>query len=393
MTHFLQIHALMTMPPSNPNRDDQGRPKTASFGGVQRLRYSSQSVKRALRTSTIMQSELEGYLGTRTQRLGEEAIEPALIEAGASTEEARKIATEIMDVFGKTYAASAADKAKNGKGKGKAKAKAVEADTDAETGEETAEKPEKEVVESRTKQLVFVSPEERTKAIELALKRLKGEEMPGSKNGMEKVLLMEADTAVDIGMFGRMLADSPRYNRIAAVQVNHPITTHKAVVEDDFYVAVDDLKRSSEDVGGGFLGDAGFGSGVFYTYVNIDLGQLERNLGGENKDLVRKGVKALVKALAVTTPGGKVASFAHHGRAIYMRAEFGTQQPRTLEGAFVRPVQGDDIEGASVAALEDLAAKFDHSYGPQADQVEIMDVHRQQGSLAGIEAFIDRVLK
>ena len=32
-------------------------------------------------------------------------------------------------------------------------------------------------------------------------------------------------------------------NRDAAVQLSHAITTHQAVVEDDYYTAVDDLKR------------------------------------------------------------------------------------------------------------------------------------------------------
>ena len=49
MTRFIQLHFLTVYPPSNPNRDDQGRPKTAVYGGVTRLRLSSQSLKRAAR--------------------------------------------------------------------------------------------------------------------------------------------------------------------------------------------------------------------------------------------------------------------------------------------------------------------------------------------------------
>ena len=33
MTTFVQFHLLTPYPPSNPNRDDQGRPKQASVGG------------------------------------------------------------------------------------------------------------------------------------------------------------------------------------------------------------------------------------------------------------------------------------------------------------------------------------------------------------------------
>jgi CRISPR system Cascade subunit CasC len=41
MTDFLQLHLLTTYPPSNPNRDDLGRPKTAMIGGRMRQRISS----------------------------------------------------------------------------------------------------------------------------------------------------------------------------------------------------------------------------------------------------------------------------------------------------------------------------------------------------------------
>lgn len=50
----------------------------------------------------------------------------------------------------------------------------------------------------------------------------------------------------------------------------HAFTTHKAPVEEDYYTAVDDLKDSAEDAGAGFIGNAGFGSGVFYLYVCVD---------------------------------------------------------------------------------------------------------------------------
>ncbi|MDO8841273.1 type I-E CRISPR-associated protein Cas7/Cse4/CasC, partial [Methanocalculus sp.] len=40
MTEFVQFHLLTTYPPSNLNRDDLGRPKTAVVGGTTRLRIS-----------------------------------------------------------------------------------------------------------------------------------------------------------------------------------------------------------------------------------------------------------------------------------------------------------------------------------------------------------------
>ncbi|MEE9326478.1 MAG: type I-E CRISPR-associated protein Cas7/Cse4/CasC, partial [Cocleimonas sp.] len=42
MSRFIQLHLLTSYPPSNLNRDDMGRPKTAIMGGEARLRISSQ---------------------------------------------------------------------------------------------------------------------------------------------------------------------------------------------------------------------------------------------------------------------------------------------------------------------------------------------------------------
>ena len=119
---------------------------------------------------------------------------------------------------------------------------------------------------ARTEQLAFISPEERAAALALADRALAGEKIEAKAAGLLRI----ADTAADIALFGRMLADNPDYNREAAAQVAHAITTHKVTVEDDYYTAVDDLKTPAEDAGAGFLGEAAFGSGVFYLYLCVD---------------------------------------------------------------------------------------------------------------------------
>ena len=57
---LIELHTLTAHAPSNLNRDDFGRPKTALFGGTERARISSQSLKRAIRTSDYLKSQLEG---------------------------------------------------------------------------------------------------------------------------------------------------------------------------------------------------------------------------------------------------------------------------------------------------------------------------------------------
>jgi CRISPR system Cascade subunit CasC len=358
MSRFIQLHGLKFYPPSNLNRDDTGRPKTAFMGGVERLRISSQALKRAIRTSDIFKAALEGHLGERTQRFGEE-IERHLLSKGASPQAANSIAREIAQFFGKVETSS--DKGK--------------------------EKQKEEFPSARTAQLAFIGPQERAAALALAERKLADEKIEASP----ELVLKRADTAADIAMFGRMLADNPDFNREAAVQVAHAVTTHKVTVEDDFYTAVDDLKTAAEDAGAGFMGELGFGSGVFYLYVCVDTELLVKNLDGDAA-LARAALSAFVEALAKVSPTGKQASFASRACASYILAEKGAQQPRTLACAFARPVRGEDLIRASIDALEKTRDDMDGAYGPCAEARETMDVSKddpdKKGSLAAIQAFV-----
>src|SRR5690606_27266302 len=199
-------------------------------------------------------------------------------------------------------------------------------------------------------------------------------------------VLRRTDGGVDIAMFGRMLADDPDYNREAAVQVAHAITTHRVVVEDDYYTAVDDLKRPAEDTGAGFVGEAGFGAGVFYLYICVDRELLAANLGGAH-DLANAGIAALIEAAATVAPRGKQASFASRARAGYVLAEAGDAAPRTLAAAFLKPIGGDDLLGQSIGALERTREAFARAYGEDAGACEVIDVPAGRGTLADVVAF------
>ncbi len=69
MTTFIQLHLLTAYPAANLNRDDTGAPKTVVLGGATRLRVSSQSLKRAWRTSALFEQALAGHIGIRSERI------------------------------------------------------------------------------------------------------------------------------------------------------------------------------------------------------------------------------------------------------------------------------------------------------------------------------------
>jgi CRISPR system Cascade subunit CasC len=343
MSRFIQVHTITVHGPSNLNRDDTGRPKTCIFGDVQRLRQSSQSQKRAWRTSTAFQEALEGHLSTRTRLFGEQIVDH-LVANGIAQEKAVAAAARVAGIFGKL-------------------------------------KGEKDAV--RIEQLSFVSPEERDESLAIAERLAAGEKIEDKE--LSKVL-GKTRKAVDIAMFGRMLADAPSNNVEAAVQVAHAITTHKALTEDDYYTAVDDLKTDEDDRGAGHVGVGEFGAGVFYGYVCIDRDLLERNLGGDT-ELALRAISALIQAIVESGPKAKRASFGSAVRPILVIVEKGKQQPRNLMAAFTQPVKGSAQDKSSVDALLSMRERMDRVYGACADEVVVANVLDGTGSLAEVIQF------
>lgn len=351
MTHFVQLHLLTSYPPSNLNRDDTGRPKTALIGDANRLRISSQSQKRAWRTSNAFEVALAGSLGTRTKLIGKQ-IFADLKKGGIADKAAREWAKEIARQFGKLKSE-----------------KKTENDADLEI-----------------EQLAHFSPEEKDAIGELVV-TLIGRNGPPTADELK--LLSRPRRAVDIAMFGRMLADAAEFNVEAAVQVAHAITVHKAAVEDDYFSAVDDLNKR-EDTGAGHIGERGYGAGLFYLYVAIDRELLKKNLGGDDA-LTARALDALIHAVTKVSPTGMQNSFASRAYASYVLAEKGNQQPRSLAQAYLKPVKpfGDeDIFEKSVAALETRRNSFDAVYGACADSRYTVNVEKAEGSIAELVKFV-----
>ena len=383
MTNFLQLHVLTTYAASNLNRDDTGRPKTLNFGGAERVRVSSQSLKRAFRTSDVFAEAVggaiattTGHIGTRTQNLVTRLVEQ-LTEAGKSREEALTLVSKAL--------AKASKKAGT--------------DHDGENESEVKDKKEKSKKlqigslnkdkgrETETNELVHLSPEELLRAYSIGLKLLNNE-TPDPK---ELIVLVQKPRAADIALFGRMLADNPDFNVEAAAQVAHAFTTHRVSIEDDFFTAVDDLTRNR---GAGFISGQEYGSGVFYLYVCLDASQLVRNLAGD-KDLAKKSADGFIEAALTISPKGKQNSFASRAYASYAIAELGTRAPRSLAGAFVRPVgghpnDGNDYLAASITRLGHLRTNFNDVYderGLRTAHLNILgETPEEKGSLASIKA-------
>ncbi|MCY4177381.1 MAG: type I-E CRISPR-associated protein Cas7/Cse4/CasC, partial [Endozoicomonadaceae bacterium] len=68
--NFINFHITISHSSSCLNRDDMNMQKSAIFGGVRRVRISSQSLKRAMRKSEYYKTHL-GNTSIRTKQLAD----------------------------------------------------------------------------------------------------------------------------------------------------------------------------------------------------------------------------------------------------------------------------------------------------------------------------------
>ncbi|KPD32374.1 CRISPR-associated protein Cse4 [Thermus scotoductus] len=328
---LLEVHVIQTVAPSNLNRDDTGSPKDALFGGYRRARISSQAQKRAVRVAFKDWPLLsEEERAVRTRRL----MDALLGKLSDIPEDQARLAVE---------------NALNALGFG--------------------------VKEGRTEYLLFLGNYELSRLAELIRNNLeklsagpakgkKGAEVDADlKKALERVL--DGGKAVDLALFGRMLADRPELGVDAAAQVAHALSTHKVDREFDFYTAVDDL-NPKEDTGAGMMGDVEFYSATMYRYAVVNLDQLAANLQGD-VELALRGALVFLEAFALTLPSGKQNSFAAHNPPLFLAFRAGVGLPRNLATAFERPVWSKDGKALSALSVEALVQewnKFDRAYGP-----------------------------
>jgi CRISPR system Cascade subunit CasC len=295
----------------------------------------------------LFQQQLAGTIGTRTKRLGRDVFD-ALKAAGIAEKQATEWASQVAQVYG-----------------------AVKKDNPLEI-----------------EQLVHVAPEER-QSLNALIATLVQEKRAPNKEELDG--LLHDQTAVDIAMFGRMLASKTQFNSEAAVQVAHAIGVHASPIEDDYFTAVDDLNK--DDSGAGHVGESGFAQALFYQYICIDREQLKKNLGGDEapdaaEALTQRAIHALAEAALKVGPTGKQNSYASRAYAHFALAEKGSQQPRSLTLAFLKPIAGEDYAVDAVAALLKVQANMDQVYGACADARASFNVFSGEGSAQALLDFV-----
>jgi CRISPR system Cascade subunit CasC len=389
----IQLHSLVPYPASCLVRGQEGRPKSMQYGGVDRARVSSAAMKRAIRVSDTFAVEMEGHIGKRTSRTGEHVIDKVMATGNYDRAQVVKACHGLFkmpdpkDEGGKGKKAESNDDATAEGG--------VDDNVEESSGATKKSKPKtvpsvgigkvKDAASQvlQTEQLAFLSSEEIERAADVVRQILSGK--PKTQALFDTIILPTTE-AVDIALFGRMFASRPEMRMSAAAQVAHPFTVSQALVETDYFVAVDDDQDESVS-GSAFIGEQGFVSGLFYGYTSLDMNLLVRNLGGDVA-LAKAAARSYIKAALTVSPSGKQASFGSNAIATWAMIEVGSSPSRSLAGAFMRPVSGEDHHSEAVKRAEGLAANFASVYDEDF-VTTTYNALEDRGSMRDILAVVD----
>lgn len=333
MTRFIELHLIQNFAPSCLNRDDTGAPKDAMFGGYRRSRISSQCLKRAIRVTFSSADLLKPEeLGMRTRNilscLEEKLAAKGISEATTAIENALKI-------------------------------------LDLRLKEPKAKNKEESPKHLQTEYLLFLSNNAIAELADVIAERL--DDLRANKASRETKKAIEdcvsSASAVDVALFGRMLADRKELNVDAAAQVAHAISTHRVDRESDFFTAVDDWTKADE-ADAGMLGTVEFNSSCQYRYAVVNYDQLLHNLAGDEV-LALRGLSAFLKAAVQAIPTGRQNTFAAHNLPSFIGVAVHEGQPVSLANAFEIPIKAGQqgLAAASVIELQRHAQRICDAFG------------------------------
>lgn len=314
MTKFIDIHVLQSIPAANLNRGENGDPKTVIYGGKLRSRVSSQSWKHAMREDFKAQTQDAEWLSSTRSKLIPQKIIDSLTADGMDEQKA-------VDLVTNTFAIT------------KIKVKAPKKGTDDPYTTDTLLMLSAGQIRNLT---AFIKEhpdlDVKSKAIKDALTDL-----------------LNTDNALDLALFGRMVAGDAKLNVDAASQVAHAFSINEIVPEFDFFTAVDDIKESQ---GAGMMGSMGYNTSTLYRYANLNVDELKHNLGDD--ELAEKGIKQFIKSFVLSMPTGKQNTYANKTLPQYVMVSVRDDTPVNLANAFERPIKLDGGQ-SGVEALEKQA--------------------------------------
>lgn len=317
---FIQIHSLHSYAAALLNRDDTGLAKRLPYGGVMRTRVSSQCLKRHWRLADDIHNvhKIEGAEESVRSR---QIVSKKVIDDINASDEIKQLLEPIFQkaVYG--------DKGETLKGRQPLLLGDPEINWLRQQGQALADQAGSNV--DNIKELAT----KWAKDFKSNIKAMRvGTQLPGG---------------LTAALFGRMMTSDTEANIDAPIHVAHAFTVHEAEEESDYFSVAEDLRLGSEDAGAAHIGETDLNSGLFYSYVVVDVPLLVKNLGGD-RGMSGQVIHNLIHLIAEVSPGAKLGSTAPYGYADLMLVEAGDRQPRSLSGAFRRPCKPDLEEAVKV---------------------------------------------
>lgn len=383
---FVQIHTLRDYSTALPNRGQDGLAKRTIYGGIERQRISSQSFKAAMRDNpTLVRTDKAGEIisdtikdlaerlglgmSVRSALIGDRKLLPALKAGGMSEADAKEWSDAAMGLWRKAGAA-------------------VSDDTPLVVGE-------KEI--AAIAQACFALSKAKQKASDLhkliGSARELGKTSPEAQEALKSMQAVHSNAGIDGALFGRFATGIAVNNVDSAVHVAHLVTVHPLFSVTDFFSVQDQLKTGEgDDRGDSHINTAELTSGLFYGYVVIDIGQIDQNFSELSKLQRADLVGWLVRAVAQVEPAAKLGSTAPYSGLRELMVEIGRRQPRTLIGAFEKPVDATRERTLSEEArqrLESHASETDSLMG--APEYRSSMRQHTKGPAPAVEAISDEV--
>ncbi|PWR19206.1 type I-E CRISPR-associated protein Cas7/Cse4/CasC [Zavarzinia compransoris] len=359
MPRFLQIHTLTPYAGVLLNRDDIGEAKRLPLGGSMRGRVSSQCQKRHWRLAAgEWQLVPAAERAIRSRRTFEYHVARPLIDEGLDEARvAEAIAAVQAEVLGESKKAAAKKK-----------------------GEETAP-------DLHTSQVIVLGPGETRYIVGLVRKLVADAGTNKDFKAALQALLkaekpnfasMREGAGLDAALFGRMITGDVFARADAAIHVAHAFTVHAIESEPDYFTAVDDIVADSGEQGSGHINTSELTSGLYYSYVVVDVPLLVANLQGcaaadwasADRTLAGQVVERLIGTIATVSPGAKLGSTAPYAFADTVLVEAGKRQPRSLANGFYKAIglSRNDLREEATARLLDQLGRLDAMYGKAEDR-------------------------
>lgn len=321
--NFINFHVLISHSPSCLNRDDMNMQKSAMFGGKRRVRISSQSLKRTIRTSDYYKERFDK--SSRTRKLVNNIVEEQLKNC-SDKDKAKQIEQSGL------YLAALVE--------GKTKPEDIKKYKRANSG-------------NIEHQILPFHDDEIKKMKDLFLKSIdkaEDKKIDFLKAGLKSIQDEEkGNITLDVAISGRMATSEYMYPIEGAIAVAHAITTHTVDADIDWFTAVDDL----QELGSGHLDTQEFSSGVFYRYASLNIKQLQENLGNAPREKALEIAAHVLHMLATEVPSAKQQSFAAHNLADLAMVSF-SDLPVSLANAFEEPVKAASSGGFLKTSIKEL---------------------------------------